>query len=185
MEIHSSHSKKDLIEIIECFELNEIVDFRDMTKDELRIELCEYILGLEYLKPDTEHYFISSVDELIEYLMRPTPKQLLTNQQMEKVSIMTKNIIFYCRGCSYSLMASNYNEIDEVVEDAIYISQYGDLPAVRRALRLLNDDDKIDISIEPVLTKRMRVKLKRLDELKRANTGRLKVTRRPVTVSFD
>lgn len=185
MEIHPSHSKKDLIEIIECFELNEIEDYRDMAKDDLRIELCEYIQGLEYLKPDREHFFISSVDDLIKYLINPTPKQLLTNQQMEKVSVITKNIIFYCRECSHSLCASNYDEIDEVIEDAIFISQYGDLPSVRRALRLLNDDDKIDVSIEPILTKRMRVKLKKLEELKRFNTGRLKVTHGPVVVSFD
>ncbi len=185
MEIHHSHSKKDLIEIIECFELNEIEDYRDMLKDDLRTELSEYILGLEYLKPDNQHFFISNVDELISYLMNPTPKQLLTNVELEKVSIITKNIIYYCRECSYCLPASNYDEIDEVIEDGIYISKYGDLPAVRRALRLLNGDDKIDVSIEPILTKRMRVKLKRLDDLKKSNTGRLKVKHGPITVSFD
>ena len=75
--------------------------------------------------------------------------------------------------------------MDELIEDAIYISRYGDLPAVRRALKLLNGDEKMCAPIEPVMTKRMRVKLKRMDELKKMNVGRLKVSHGSITVSFD
>ena len=185
MDIHHTHSKKDLIEIIECFELTEIEDARDMPKDELREEISDYIDGMIYLKPNTDNFFINTVDELKSYLKEPTPKQLLTNAEMEKVSVITKNIIFYCRECSFCLAASNFVEMDELIEDAIYISRYGDLPAVRRALKLLNCDEKMCAPIEPVMTKRMRVKLKRLDELKKMNVGRLKVSRGSITVSFD
>ena len=98
---------------------------------------------------------------------------------------MSKNIIFYCRECSYCLPASNYDCIDEVVENAIEVSQYGDLPMVRRALRLLNCDDKIEVHIEPIITKRVMKKIKRIEDMKKMNVGRLKVEAGRHIVSFD
>ena len=98
---------------------------------------------------------------------------------------MSKNIIFYCRECSYCLPASNYDCVDELIEAAIDISQYGDLPMVRRALRLLNMDEKIEVSIEPIMTKRVMKKIKRIDDMKRMNVGRLKVSEGKHIVLFD
>ena len=72
-----------------------------------------------------------------------------------------------------------------MVEDAITISQYGDLPIVRRALRLLNEDLKIEVDIEPVMTKRVKKKLARQEELRVQNVARLEVKKGKVTVDFD
>tara|TARA_R110000803_G_scaffold82148_2_gene148216 strand:- start:2569 stop:3123 length:555 start_codon:yes stop_codon:yes gene_type:complete len=183
--IHSSHSKKDLIEIIEYFEFNEIEDFRDKSKVSLQKELWEYVRGLKYIHPDRETFFVEDVSGLIRFLQGRSPKQLLTQHHLEKVSLMSKNIIFYCRECSYSLPASNYDCIDEIIENAIEISQYGDLPMVRRALRLLNEDEKIEVPLEPIMTKRVMKKIKRMDDMKKLNIGRLKVTHGKVMVLFD
>tara|TARA_R110000787_G_C13366002_1_gene440445 strand:+ start:691 stop:1245 length:555 start_codon:yes stop_codon:yes gene_type:complete len=183
--IHSSHSKKDLVELIEYFNFVEIDDFREKSKAELQVELWEYVKGLKYINPDMETFFVEDVAELIRYLQRRSPKQLLTQHHLEKVSLMSKNIIFYCRECSYCLPASNYDCIDEVVENAIEVSQYGDLPMVRRALRLLNCDDKIEVHIEPIITKRVMKKIKRIEDMKKMNVGRLKVEAGRHIVSFD
>lgn len=183
--IHPSHSKKDLVEIIEYFEFAEIEDVRDKSKSSLQKELWEYVKGLKYINPDLETFFVEDVGGLIRYLTTRSPKQLLTQHHLEKVSLMSKNIIFYCRECSYCLPASNYDCVDELIEAAIDISQYGDLPMVRRALRLLNMDEKIEVSIEPIMTKRVMKKIKRIDDMKRMNVGRLKVSEGKHIVLFD
>jgi type II secretory pathway component PulM len=56
---------------------------------------------------------------------------------------------------------------------------------VRRALRLLNMDEKIEVSIEPIMTKRVMKKIKRIDDMKRMNVGRLKVSEGKHIVLFD
>ena len=183
--IQSSHSKKDLIEIIELFEFWDIDDYRDLPKPQLQRVLWSYVVQLNHIKPDNEHYFIEDVGDLLKYLNNPCPKQLLTSQQLEHITDLCKNIVFYSKACSHSLGGSNYTCIDEVVEDAITISQYGDLPIVRRALRLLNEDLKIEVDIEPVMTKRVKKKLARQEELRVQNVARLEVKKGKVTVDFD
>lgn len=183
--IHASHTKKDLIELIECFELYEIDDYRDMSKSELKEDLWDYVKGLKYIKTDQEIFFVDDVGDLLRYLNNPSPKQLLSAPALELVTNTSKNIIFYCRTCSHCIAASNYTCIDEIIEDAIDISKYGDLPIVRRALRLLNEDIKVSVPIEPVLTKRVKKKLYRADLLKAQNMGKLKVNNGKFVVTFD
>ena len=172
--IHSSHSKKDLIEIIELFEFWDIDDYRDLPKPQLQKVLWSYVVQLNHIKPDNEHYFIEDVGDLLKYLNNPCPKQLLTSQQLEHITDLCKNIVFYSKACSHSLGGSNYTCIDEVVEDAITISQYGDLPIVRRALRLLNEDLKIEVVIEPVMTKRVKKKVSKTRGVKSSECSKVR-----------
>ncbi len=183
--IHSSHSKKDLIEIIELFELWDIDDYRDLPKPDLQKALWNYVLQLKKIKPDDEYYFIDDVAGLLKYLNNPCPRQILTAQQLEHITDLCKDIIFYSKTCSHSIGGSNYSCIDEVVEDAIEISQFGDLPIVRRALRLLNEDIKIEIDIEPVITKRVKKKLARQEAMRVKNVAKLEVKTGNITVEFD
>jgi hypothetical protein len=183
--IHSSHSKKDLIELIELFELWDIEDYRDLPKPDLQIALWSYVKKLKKIKPDSEFYFIDDVAGLMKYLNQPCPRQLLTRPKLEHITDLCKDIIFYSKTCSHCLGGSNYTCIDEVIEDGIEISQYGDLPIVRRALRLLNEDLKIDVDIEPVLTKRVKKKLARQEALRVKNVAKLEVSKGKVMVEFD
>lgn len=75
--------------------------------------------------------------------------------------------------------------MDEIIDDAIEVSKNGDLPIVRRALRLLNEDVKIETDIEPVITKRIKKKLLRQEQLKIKNVGKLQVNQGKVLVVFD
>ena len=42
--IHTSHSKKDLIEFIETFEMWDIIDYHDLSKDELRRSILIHLV---------------------------------------------------------------------------------------------------------------------------------------------
>tara|TARA_R110001592_G_scaffold94039_2_gene272647 strand:- start:224 stop:778 length:555 start_codon:yes stop_codon:yes gene_type:complete len=183
--IHPSHSKKDLIEVIELFELYGIVDYRDMTKEELQIAVWDYVRDIGYIKPDQEYFFVDDSHALLKYLNTASPRQILTAQQLESITNTCKNLIFYSKQCSHQIGSSNYTDIDEIIDDAIEISKNGDLPIVRRALRLLNEDIKIDVSIEPVITTRTKKKLLRQEQMKIKNIGKLEVTHGKVLVTFD
>ncbi len=183
--IHSSHSKKDLIEIIELFELFGIVDYRDMTKEELQIAVWDYVRDIGYIKPDQEYFFVDDATALLKYLNSPSPRQILTSQQLEHITNTCKNLIFYSKQCNHQISASNYTDLDEIIDDAIEVSKCGDLPIVRRALRLLNEDLKIEMAIEPVITKRVKNKLLRQEQLKIKNVSKLQVNHGTVLVQFD
>jgi hypothetical protein len=183
--IHASHSKKDLIEIVELFELYGIDDYRDMNKGELQTAVWDYVKNIGYIKPDNQYFFVDDAKTLLKYLNTKSPRQLLTSQQLEHITNICKNLIFYSKQCSHQLSASNYIDIDEVIEDAIEISKNGDLPIVRRALRLLNEDLKIEVHIEPVITKRTRKKIARQEQFKIGTISKLHVKQGLVKVEFD
>jgi hypothetical protein len=182
---HQSHSKKELIEIIELFELYGIDDYREMTKGQLQKAIWDYVKVIGYIKADNEFFFVEDAQALLKYLNMKSPRQLLTSQQLEHITNICKNLIFYSKQCCHQLSASNYTDIDEVIEDGIEISKYGDLPIVRRALRLMNEDIKIEVSIEPVITKRVKKKLARQEQLKLMNSGTLNVRKGGIKVVFD
>ena len=188
--IHPSHSRKELIEIIEIFQIYQVEDYRDLKKTTLSWNLWGVLTDAKYIKPDNEHYFISDVSELREYLRKPSNRQIPNNAVREDVVARAKNILFYAK-CGYCFIGSNYKTIDEVVADAHFIANYGDLPVVRRALKSLNGssnshgDPKMPYKVEATLTKRGREKLKRDKKLKDSTTLRYRCSGKPCVVTFD
>ena len=66
MVVHQTHPKRDLIEIVELFELFTIEDYRDLSKKELASQVWTEILKIKlhnptYIKPDTDHYFVDDI----------------------------------------------------------------------------------------------------------------------------
>jgi len=76
MVVHNTHPKRDLIEIVELFELFTIEDYRDLSKKGLASRLWTEILRIKchnpsYIKPDADNYFIEDISDLIQYLRKP------------------------------------------------------------------------------------------------------------------
>jgi hypothetical protein len=187
--IHPSHSRKELIEIIELFQIYQVDDYRDLKKTTLAWTLWTVLTDTKYIKPDDEHYFISNVGELREYLRRPSNRQVPNKVVREDVDTRVKHLLFYAR-CGFSFLGSNYKTIEEVLADAHFVANYGDIPAVGRALRLLNGnssthgDAKMPYQVHPVLTKRGREKQKRSDKVKAETALRFRIGG-PATLTFD
>jgi hypothetical protein len=182
--IHPSHPRKELIEIVELFQIFQVKDYKNLRKHILADELWKVLTKSEYIRPDTQHYFVENIHELREYLMKPHNKQIPNSAVREEVIKRVKNLIFYAK-TGYCFTGSNYETIDEVVEDARFVANYGDLPAVRRALRLVNADLKMPVKVEPVLTQRASKKLQRLETLKAETTLRFRLKQGKFVVPFD
>lgn len=158
-EIHKSFSKNDMIELIEVFKMD--IDYFDLSKNKLSSKLLAYIQEHEEFTPKKE-YFINNKDELIDYLSKPNQMKVSTYQKKE-IMYIAKNIILYCR--QNSLYNTTFNDENELIESAQYIKFYGDIPTVRRALKMLNDKNKLDIPI--TISPKIKFELNNRNKLKR------------------
>jgi hypothetical protein len=123
MKIHQSHSKKDLVEYIFKNEIN-ITDPDRLNKKQL-INQLEQLDDIEYLT---------------------YPNQLKNLSVKEKNIIMKKSkqiISLYKNGFIFD--QSFYNNKDEVIKEAKEISEYGDIPSVRRAVKMVNNQFRTNI----------------------------------------
>tara|TARA_R110002051_G_scaffold87143_1_gene153263 strand:+ start:49 stop:609 length:561 start_codon:yes stop_codon:yes gene_type:complete len=183
--IHSSHPRKDLIEIMKLFEFK-IPDYENKNKKQMANALWNIISQTKVIVPDDEYYFVSDIYELKNYLMNESPRQVFPVKIQDKIYEKTRNLIFYCRDCGYNLEKSLYSKDGDILDDADLISCWGDNPSVRRAIRLLNKDPRFrdwDLPVANISCK-MEKRLQRKERL-RVEEQRLKVNKGNFLVIFD
>ena len=185
MVIHKSHTKKDLIEIIEVFELKDIQNYRELNKDTLVSLLDLHLRTIADITPNLEYFDLEDLDDLRTYLKNPSPKQVLNIKEKDKVIDKAKHIIFFCRITGYTLGATTYSTKEEVLEDAMYIRKYGDISTIRRALKLLGNWSELEEPITPVLTYRCQQRLDRKKQLKANSLAKMKKSQGKFVLSFD
>ena len=176
MSIHPTHSKRSLCEIVEIFELN-IEDYLDLDKKSLQFAIIQEINSITDIKTDQEYFFIKDVKELKHYLKKADQRKLLTVKEKDIVMLDAKKIIYYCKS-NYSLPSISCFDHDELYNTAKHICQFGDLPTVRRAIRLFNCDPKIPKikKLECIISQRMRNKIEKQNMFKK--TKNQKMTRK-------
>lgn len=111
--------------------------------------------------------------------------KIFNKQKHTDITLKVKDIIFYCTKCGYVLSYSKYNTMEEILEDANCIRYYGNEPSVRRAIRLLNKDNKVNKPLSVLMSEKCRQRLERLESKKKQNTLRFKITHKPVTLIFE
>jgi hypothetical protein len=181
--IHPTHSRKDLIEVIETFELWDIGDYKDMSKTKIAKELWSYLK--KYKKDVSDDALdISNIDDLRKYLINHSLRQIVSEK--DKIIILDKvrNIMFYAKHTGYFLSGSNYKNLKEIEEDARYLSKYGDLTSVRRALLYYNNDISNPVKIEPVITHKTQKRLERVAEIKRMTKPSFKLNKGEFLIEF-
>jgi hypothetical protein len=185
MEIHSSHSKKELVDISSVFELG-IPDIVDLNKSELVKEMIYVLEALDEILPDDTYFFIDSKQELLDYLRNPNQSKLLTIKEKTEIMTIAKNIILYCKA-DFFMARSGYYDFQQLYESALKISKYGDIPSVRRALSMLDHDPKIAgyQKIEPVISKKTQKQLQDKKDMKRRSQIGWSFRRKTVVLYFD
>ncbi len=185
MVIHKSHTKKDLIEIIEVYDIKDIDNYRDLNKDTLSTFLDLHLRTINTIEPKLDYFDVEDLDELRSYLKNPSPKQMLSIKEKDIVIDKAKHIVFFCRVAGYCLGATTYQEKQEVLEDAIYIRKYGDISTIRRALKLLSNWSELDEPITPVITYRCQQRLDRKKRIKTNGLAKMTKSQGNYVLSFD
>jgi len=183
MKIHTSHSRKELIQVIQQFNIN-IPNKDDLSKKEIQVLLINELLGLDEICEEDEYFFVKSKDELIDYLRKPNQSKTLTIKEKDNVMLTAKKIIGYCKN-SYFLTPYNYETFDDLLEEANYIAKFGDIPSCRRAIKMLNNDPKLDYKIDIILSKRVKKDLEKREAVKNATIAKYTLKYGKFTIVFD
>ena len=187
--IHSTHSRKELLDLIDIYELNKDNDFlhnyQDMSKHVLSKLLWKTIQQMDSLSiKENDLFFFTDLDHLKKYICKPTPNKNIRGKDVLHLHEKIKDLNYYIKRCSYLISQSNYESIDDIIADANFVKQYGSLPAVRRVIALLNLDVKIKISFECDMTQRQRKALQIKEQIKKQTTPGFKVNKGTYTIVF-
>lgn len=187
MIIHKSHSKNDLIDLINDIELKVVFSHQD-NKKSIQDKLLEYILK-EKLDINKNYYNIENKDGLIKFLQYKNPKKILNIKEKKNLMNICKHIIGYCKN-EYDLEYSKYKNIKDLQDDMDYIKQFGDIPSVRRACRLMNKDPKFkDIKFNPLISPQLKKELDEKIVVKKTNMIALKIRKStpddPIIIHFN
>jgi len=181
--IHTSHSKKELCEICQVFNIN-VVEYLKLNKKQLSKQLLYQLSIIEEIEEDNNYYFVKNKKELLDYLTNPDCSKVLSVKEKDQVMELAKYIIMYCKNGFY-LSHSPFLDWDEMVAKARYISQYGDIPSVRRAIELMNKDPKMSDKLEVIMSSRCKKQLERKKKQKQKFYGGLVCKKGDFLIRFD
>ena len=153
MYVHKTHTKKDILKILKTLEVevNNILSKREI------IELLPKII-LEDAKYKENEFKINNKSDFLSYMKNKSPIVRLNTEDKKIVMIKCKNIIQYCMN-KYELENSAYTHRNEIMNDAVYIHKYGDIPSVRRAIKLYNMDPQKINQVNPIIPEHIKKEL--------------------------
>lgn len=158
MLFHKSHSKKDLIEVIELFNLN-IDNYDELNKKELIKEIELHINEIDHsFIPNYDILPLNNKEELIDYLAQPNENKMITIKDKNKLMLKAKKILCYCKN-GYDLDRSFFNTLGHLLDEANDVARHGQIPTCRRAIRELNKDSKITHKIQIILPPKVKREL--------------------------
>jgi hypothetical protein len=138
---------------------------------------------MELQKALYEHFSNISVDgdinQLKDYLMMSIPSKMNLNvEKKELIYIKIQRLLFYCRN-NYRIKKTGFTSMKEIVDDAEFICQWGDLPSVKYVINKLNTDNKVKNRLVPKMSRNPRKTSKNVGE------GILKTHRGDFLVKFE
>ena len=185
--IHKTHSKKDIVEIIELLSIP-IEDPVDLNKHQLQtkvIKYCNEQLDKLFLP---NHLFIQSMENLIEHLTNINQRKINGTDTRANVMRKAKKLTQYQKS-DYIFFQKGYMFIEDVIEDIEYVLPFGDFPSVRKAIRNINNDPKLVIKYFPVISEKMKRIIQDKKEAKQQTIGGAVFRRappgQPFVIRFD
>ena len=149
--IHKTFSKKDLLKIIDEFEIMIGVG-EQHTKSVVANTLWDMLVKMEYLYcPKNNQYLVNTIQELRQFLKEPNPRKLFSVKDKDRHILIAKKINQYCE-LGFDLEGSIYCDLKHIYNDADKIAPYGDIPIIRKTLRRLMNDPKKLYNIKPIIS---------------------------------
>ena len=181
IKICKTHSKQDLIDLINTLNIPVIHSHSD-NKKTIQAKL---IKSLEQdMSFEDNVYQIHDTIGLKGYLTNKNPKKNLNVKEKKDLMFICKKVIQYCKN-GYCIYKSQYNTEQEIKDDMLYITQFGDLPSVRRACKLMNDNIMSKDKYEPLISPQVRKQLEEKNSLKTTNKYNCELKRGSFTITFD
>tara|TARA_R110000803_G_scaffold52472_3_gene108040 strand:+ start:2661 stop:3206 length:546 start_codon:yes stop_codon:yes gene_type:complete len=180
--IHPSHSRKDLIEIYEVFNI-EIEDLYDLPKISLMTTLEQEIEKIDYIEPERDYYFVENIDELKRYLQSPNQTKNITIATKEKAIKDSRRIISYCQS-GYEIFP-HFTSKEEIFMSALVVAEHSDISTCRRAIKLLNEDRSMPRKITPIISNRVMKQIERKDNVKKKTKGQFRTRKGSFNIDFN
>ena len=93
----------------------------------------------------TTHFGAKGMDDYdLDFLQNENKKKKLTIKQKNDIIIKAKKLIALHKN-GYIIERSLYNNFEDIIKDCHYISQYGDISSVRRAIKFINEKYNLNI----------------------------------------
>ena len=141
MNIHKTHNKGDLRLIFKSLQV--YINPR-LTKREIIENMNDYIPLITYTN------LIPNLTALQDLLRNPSSKIRLSMEDKTNIMHTAKKIIQYCKNGYY--LNDVYTSHSQVYLDCLTIYRYGDIPTIRRALRLYNLSPHKKDHINPIIS---------------------------------
>jgi hypothetical protein len=165
MKIHESYSKKDLVKVINKYNIPNI-DLK-LTRYEIVKLLC-----------DTETWNEYNLD----FLEHENKNKALSIKEKNEIILKAQQLIALHKN-GFILNKSIYTTDEEVVDEAKFISKYGDISSVRRSIRFVNEH--YNEKIKPKLSNDIYEHLKHKEKIKKNSIQTISFKKGTFKVSFD
>jgi hypothetical protein len=86
---------------------------------------------------------------------------------------------------NYIVQNTRYASMKELEDDMMYITQYGDLPSVRRSVKLMNDNIQRSRHWTCVISPQVKKVIDEKEQQKRTNAYHATFRRGEFTITFD
>ena len=184
MIIHKTHSRMDLIDIINTLDIPIIfshVDNKKSIHEKFKV-LFDSAITFD-LEPNV--YKIKDKRDLQLYLINQNIKKSLSVKEKSAVMNICKHIINYCVGGYVVENSSYYKDVQTIHDDVLYISQFGDIPSSRRACKLMNANSGNKYKYEPIISPQMIKKLHDKKLTKQKSHHKAYFTKGHFVIKFD
>ena len=181
--IHKTHSKKDLVEIIDLLKIP-IEDPADLNKHQIQNKVIKYCNKWCKLLFLPNHLFITSMENLIEHLQNLNQRKINGTDTRANVMKKAKKLTQYSKG-DYMFFDRGYMHVEDIIEDIEYILPWGDYPSVRKAICNINNDPKLPHKYFPVISHKEKMKIKDKLEAKKQKAGCAIVRKGKFIITFD
>ena len=182
MIIHKSHSKNDLVKIIENLKIN-VPNPRQYKKVDLSALLSYELNIVDNLNFREDSMFMNIID-LKYFLTSCNPTKLLTIKEKNNVINICKKIKHFCRN-GYDIKITDYKSLNHLFNDADYIKGYGCIPSVRKCLKELNKYPDKPCEWVANIPPHIKLELDKKEKLKKQGNIPFKVTHGKYVISFD
>ena len=185
MNPHKSHSRLDLIELINTINIPVVFSHVD-TKKDIQKKVSDLMNSKKH-KPITypNVYKIKTYTDLKVYLEKPNPKKQLSVKEKKDIMKICKHIIFYCKQDKILAMSDYYNDYQQIKDDMDYIKQWGDIPSVRRCCKLMNKGLSQDDKFIPLISPQVQLKINEKIQSKPKIPQTIKIRRDDFVVVFE